>query len=263
MIDGFSQPGSQPNTAAPWQASNAVHRIVVSGAGVGASGNGLVVRGDGSIVRGLAVVDFPWHGLVLEAEDISVEGCLIGTDDAGTAGLGNGFSGIWINGGGEARIGGAAPEARNVISGNGNFGVLVYGAGASGAQVQGNFIGTNPAGTALLGNGFSGVLTGSNVVFSEPNPTGGAGRAHRRSSLWRRQPDLGQHGLWHRDLRVQPRRRGHLARRHARRGEPHRDEWRWDGGGPQQPRGHPRAPQPYRRHHRRPGLWRGQRRLRQ
>ncbi len=169
VIDAFTQPGAQPNTAAPWQPSTAVHAVVLSGATVGATGSGLVLQGAGSIVRGLAIVDFPWYGLVLEAVGAAAEGNVIGTDDAGTAGLGNGISGIWVLR--TARVGGASPAQRNVISGNANFGVLVYGSAASGTQLQGTFIGTTPDGATALGNGFSGVYTGSTVVFNEPNPT--------------------------------------------------------------------------------------------
>lgn len=169
VVDAFSQAGAQPNTAGPWQPSNAVHRVILSGAVIGPESSGLLLRGDGSVVRGLVIVNFAAHGVQIEADDVVIEGTLIGTDDAGTAGLGNGFSGIWANGAGNARIGGPDAASRNVIAGNGNFGVLVYGAGASGTQVQGNFIGTNPAGTAVRSNGFSGVFTGSNFPFNDPN----------------------------------------------------------------------------------------------
>ncbi len=183
VIDGFTQPGASPNTADPWQPSTAAIRIVIDGAGAGATGSGLVLQGGGSTLRGVAIVGFPWHGVILEggANDV-VEGCHIGTDAGGTADRGNGFSAVWVLGSAAARVGGPAPAQRNVLSGNGNYGVIVYGAGASGTAIQGNFIGTNAAGTAALTNGSGGVVTGSSAVFNDPSPTealgvriGGAG----------------------------------------------------------------------------------------
>jgi hypothetical protein len=57
-------------------------------------------------------------------------------------------------------IGGSAPGARNVISGNGGSGVQVA---ASGHRVQGNYVGTDKDGTGPLGNGQNGVAIASGV----------------------------------------------------------------------------------------------------
>ena len=46
---------------------------------------------------------------------------------------------------------------RNVISGNLDDGVDIYGSGTSGNVVAGNFIGTNATGTAALGNSDEGI----------------------------------------------------------------------------------------------------------
>jgi CSLREA domain-containing protein len=80
----------------------------------------------------------------------------IGTNLAGTAALGNG-TGIEVGlaaGDTEVLIGGTPSAEGNVISGNLGDGVLLY----HGAIVQGNYIGTDPAGTGALGNGGDGVL---------------------------------------------------------------------------------------------------------
>jgi len=54
-------------------------------------------------------------------------------------------------------VGGTAPGARNVISGNTLQGVLVQDPGSSTNVIQGNFIGLNPAGTGAIPNGSRGV----------------------------------------------------------------------------------------------------------
>ena len=172
VIDGFTQPGSQPNTAGPWAPSNAVMGVVLVGTAVGATGSGLVLQGESSTVRGLAIGGFPWHGIILDGgADHRVEGSYIGTDATGMEDRGNGISGIWVNGSGNAEIGGANPAQRMVIAGNESHGVLVYGAGASGTRVRGAFIGTNAAGDSALPNTQSGIITGSNVIFNDPNPS--------------------------------------------------------------------------------------------
>ena len=52
-------------------------------------------------------------------------------------------------------IGGDVAGAGNVISGNAGAGVNVSQAGTNGNKIQGNFIGTNSAGSSAIGNGFA------------------------------------------------------------------------------------------------------------
>src|SRR5205085_3445929 len=101
-----------------------------------------------------------------------VAGNSIGTNAAGTAGLGNRFAGVQILTANDT-VGGTTAAARNVISGNGFEGVSIV--QATGTLVQGNYIGTNAAGTAALGNGRSGVLIdrgSNNTVGGTANDTG-------------------------------------------------------------------------------------------
>jgi hypothetical protein len=87
-----------------------------------------------------------------------VIGNYIGTDASGMASLGNRGLGVFISAGASNNtIGGDARGARNLISGNGDYGVFMGGSGTSGNRVSGNFIGTNVSGTAALGNAIGGV----------------------------------------------------------------------------------------------------------
>jgi parallel beta-helix repeat protein len=90
--------------------------------------------------------------LVGRARSNSLLGNYIGTNAAGNAALGN-FSGVVISNAANNVIGGTTAAARNIISGNTfGSGVQLLGAGATGNRVQGNYIGTNAAGTVAVAN---------------------------------------------------------------------------------------------------------------
>ncbi|HYN88366.1 MAG TPA: hypothetical protein VER55_07540, partial [Ardenticatenaceae bacterium] len=122
----------------------------------------------GSTIKGLAIHSFPGDGiLLLGASDVKILGNFIGTDASGTADRGNADDGVSIapnslEGGAIPSqgnvIGGTAAADRNVISGNGRYGVALGGVGVNANRVEGNFIGTDKNGTAALGNGTSGVI---------------------------------------------------------------------------------------------------------
>jgi hypothetical protein len=86
----------------------------------------------------------------------TVSGNYIGTDVSGTAVISNTGVGVRIhNGAHNNLIGGSTPGERNLISGNGDGGVLSINGTAN--TVSGNYIGTDVSGTAALGNGRDGV----------------------------------------------------------------------------------------------------------
>ena len=83
--------------------------------------------------------------------DISatIQGNLIGTTATGTGAIANGGPGINANLGTQTIIvGGTAAGAGNLVSGNGFNNVSIF--GGTGHIVQGNFVGTNINGTAVL-----------------------------------------------------------------------------------------------------------------
>jgi uncharacterized repeat protein (TIGR01451 family)/CSLREA domain-containing protein len=113
---------------------------------------GGTAAGAGNVISGNLV------GIYLSGSGVQVQGNLIGTDAAGAADLGNSFEGIFVDNGSGNTIGGTAPGAGNVISGNNATGVRIQGPNN---QVLGNRVGTAADGTSALGNGQFGIQIGS------------------------------------------------------------------------------------------------------
>jgi CSLREA domain-containing protein len=108
------------------------------------------------------------------ATNNTVAGNRIGTDETGSVTdpdqvplngdeWGN-YVGVIIENASENTIGGTTNLAKNVISGNFVYGVLITGTLATQNKVQGNCIGTDPLGhygsTTALGNGLAGIFIG-------------------------------------------------------------------------------------------------------
>jgi uncharacterized repeat protein (TIGR01451 family) len=153
-IDGTTQ---NPQASSP--------PIELNGSGAPALAIGLNISASSCVVRGLVVNRFDGSGISLGSGSQHIEGCYIGTDATGTALQGNGEQGVAISSSSNSTVGGTTVAARNVISGNSGNGVLILGP-ASNNLVQGNFIGTNAAGTQALGNSGDGIemVSGSNSV---------------------------------------------------------------------------------------------------
>ena len=99
-----------------------------------------------------------------------IQGNYIGTNAAGVAALDN-ITGVYFYNAGSNTIGGTAPGAGNLISGNSNSGIQIFGDGSNKAinnLVQGNLIGTNSLGTAALAN-----VAGVRVINGAGNAIGG------------------------------------------------------------------------------------------
>jgi hypothetical protein len=97
-----------------------------------------------------------------------VQGNFIGTNVNGNTTLPNAV-GVEICDASGNIIGGTAPGAPNVVSGNDNYGVLVSGISANGNVVQGNFIGTDLFGGLVLGNAGDGI----SIIDGSHNTIGG------------------------------------------------------------------------------------------
>jgi hypothetical protein len=175
IIDGTSQLGYGGLPLVELEGSNA-------GNGV----DGLRITGGGSIVRGLIINRFQndpvngghsGAGIVLSGPGGNrIEGNFLGTDVTGTQALPNFNGDVLVNGSPDNLIGGTTPAARNVI-----FHVVLNGFDAAtgqvltnsgGNRVEGNFIGTDMTGTALL-HGVNGPGGGIIIESSPSNTIGG------------------------------------------------------------------------------------------
>ena len=111
--------------------------------GAATSGGGNVISGNSN--DGIYITTANSSGNTIVAN-------FIGTNATGTAAIGNGFDGVEVNASSNT-IGGTTAAARNIISGNSNRdGLVIEGSGITGDIVEGNFIGTNAAGTAAIPN---------------------------------------------------------------------------------------------------------------
>ncbi len=137
-----------------WTAGQPI--IEIDAVNMGDGEDVLSISGAGSEIRGLVVHD-SWDAIQLtNADGVTIAGNFLGTDVTGTLSGGSGGEGIDIDASSNVVIGGADLADRNVISAMGNDGIEVDTA-SSGLIVQNNYIGTNVAGTADLGNGSNGV----------------------------------------------------------------------------------------------------------
>jgi hypothetical protein len=184
-IDGFTQPGSSANTNGPGLGDNSVHLIEINSSGEGSGADGLQFGpgSSGSVVRGLVINRASRAGIaILGVANITVEGCFLGTDPSGSSVPCCENYGVLLDSNPSgATIGGTTPAERNVISGALFAGIGMgneLGTGGTGHLVQGNFIGTNAAGTGALANNF-----GVAMSFSITNSTVGGTTPAARNLL--------------------------------------------------------------------------------
>ena len=179
-IDGYTQPGASPNTLA--NGDNAKILIQIDGGmATIAGGNGLETNDSiGTVIRGF---DFTgWNTPAPPSEfapsggggygiggmgfSSYIEGNFVGVDttgetakanSGGVGGNGELFGGYFVGN----VIGGTTPQARNLISGNTEGGIVSE--GASNLSIEGNYIGTDASGTKLIANSGSGSQTGTGI----------------------------------------------------------------------------------------------------
>ncbi|MCM3874812.1 MAG: CSLREA domain-containing protein [Thermoanaerobaculia bacterium] len=192
FIDGYTQGVASMNTLAV--GNNAVLLIELNGAGTTGTAIGINLGGGNSTVRGLVVNRFGTNvgavlgssGIRLGSDNNVISGNFIGSNAAGTAGLANFGYGVSIEAGANNLVGGTTPADRNLFAGDATelspgsgAGILVQTA-QPGTRIQGNYIGTNAAGSAPLGNGqgifvIGSALTDITIGGLTPVPGTGAG----------------------------------------------------------------------------------------
>lgn len=150
IVDGYTQPGSSPNTNGPGLGDNAVLRIELTGNQI-TSGivNGLTLSGGVNVVRGLAIRDFSGAAVAIDdGAGNKVVGNFLGADAAGVGEVGNLGEGVLIRGESMGNmVGGLTPAERNVIVGYAANGVRIV---DRYNYVFGNFIGVAPSGTQVV-----------------------------------------------------------------------------------------------------------------
>jgi parallel beta-helix repeat protein len=102
-------------------------------------------------LRGLIINHFQ-YGIWIGVANVTVEGCYVGTDSRGTTAKPNGLDGILIaNGGVNAVI------QDNLVSGNEQIGIRLFGASTTGNLIRNNRVGTDVSGAFALPNNISGI----------------------------------------------------------------------------------------------------------
>jgi Bacterial Ig-like domain (group 3) len=156
VIDGYSQPGSSPNSLAV--GDNAVLVIELEGSSAGGVPTGLRVLSSGVTVQGLDINNFGFSGIWLDVPGgDTVQGCFVGTDPTGETAL---IDGIFVTG--NSNVIGTNGDGtndyaeRNVVSGTGPAGTTgnstagnIVLEGISNV-VAGNYIGSDATGTKSL-----------------------------------------------------------------------------------------------------------------
>lgn len=176
VINGYTQPGSSVNKLET--GDNARLNIVLSGNNYhtgnaySGTGNGLYFSSSAahSVVKGLVINGWINAGIVVNgASAVSILGNFIGTDYLGTTQVAN-QTGIYLASSPNCIIGSSSPADRNIIAGsfflfNGSACVALEVCQA--ATIQGNYIGTNAAGLASLGNSLAGIscIASNNTII--------------------------------------------------------------------------------------------------
>lgn len=154
VIDGSTQPGFTGNPL-----------IVVDGSQIipetATSNSGLLIYSASNQVKNIIFQGFNWNGLTLEysgATNNTIAGCWIGLAANGSNSAANALQGIFFNqGAGHNTIGGTNALARNVISGNGQYGMWMSDTNTTGNVILGNYIGTDSTGSFAVSNSLGGI----------------------------------------------------------------------------------------------------------
>ena len=168
-INGYSQPGTQPNSLA--DGNNAVLLVRLDGVNLTGFPNGIRFNGaNNSSVRGLIIVRFYTAIQLYASSGSTVAGNWLGLDfdniSRGGTGTGIDVTCAVFNRSTANLLGGLTPADRNVIAGF-HTGISFTPGSADHNTVQGNFIGTDATGTLPRGHVFEAVhvQTATNITI--------------------------------------------------------------------------------------------------
>lgn len=134
-----------------------------------ASSDGLRISASNCTVKGFIINRFGGSGILISgAGNNTIASNWIGVDSTGLSAAGNALYGIELSNSANNLIGGSSASARNVISGNGSYGIYVGDTASSANQIKGNYIGTDYQGALAIGN------TGGISLKSSNNIIGGS-----------------------------------------------------------------------------------------
>ncbi|MBX3292305.1 MAG: hypothetical protein KF881_05355 [Acidobacteria bacterium] len=177
IIDGTTQPGFAGTPI-----------IEIDGSSISGSGEGLRIQAADSVIRGLVINNMPavnyqgsligGSGIVVlstnlrpNIQNVTIEGNYLGTNVDGTARRPNWGNGVQIFDAYLNTVGGSVPQARNLLSGNGdtsqsnNFGVGLAVTAGHENKIFGNYIGTDAAGNVKVRNETGVFLAGIQNEF--------------------------------------------------------------------------------------------------
>lgn len=163
IIDGTTQ----PDCNAPC--------IVLDGVNAGGSSDGLGINAGNSTIKGMGIQRFGKNGIsIWKRGGNLIVGNYIGTDITGTQDRGNGLDGIRVLSANN-RVGGTGAGERNLLSGNGEAGLLFCCSSVAGGNTAiNNYVGTNIQGSAAIQNDLFGL-----GAHSTNNRIGGTTPAER------------------------------------------------------------------------------------
>ncbi len=150
--------------------------------------DGLQLEAGSNTIRGLVINKFSRSGIRITSPGNIVEGNFIGTDLAGIADRGNN-TGVSVVGASNNTLGGTAPGAGNLISGN-VVGVELL-EGSTSNRIIGNYVGTDVNGTAALGNsrGVFLLAAGGNTIGGATPGEGNLVSGNGSQGIWVRESD--------------------------------------------------------------------------
>ncbi len=141
-------------------APNAFQGILIA---AGASGN--IIGGTNALSRNVISGNLQYGIFITDSNTAGnlVLGNYIGTDASGSNAVPNGLSGVFIGNGTSVNIvGGTNTLARNVLSGNSQYGIIIT-SNTTGNVVLGNYIGTDAGGSLMISNVLGGVFLASDA----------------------------------------------------------------------------------------------------